>query len=251
MTEDRAAKFERFCARYEVTGATAKDLAAVLDYNVVFVFDDSGSMNNPVAGASVTDTRTRWDELKETARVCIDFGTCLDTNGVDVFFLNRSGRTGVRDLADVDVMFVPEPAGGTPIVATLDRIVRHPALNPEERRLLIVLFTDGVPTTTGGRVDVDGLRQWLKTRHRNVAVSIVACSDEPADVSYLNTLDGMPGVDVTDDFRKEQAEALRAGRPRYTLGDHYVKAILGPLDKRYDAQDGSGETDCCVSCAVS
>ena len=66
----------------------------LLSYKIVFVFDDSGSMNttlndSPLNNANSLFKATRWDELKYFAEISIEIASVFNENGCDIYFLNR------------------------------------------------------------------------------------------------------------------------------------------------------------------
>ena len=70
-------------------------------------------------------------------------------------------------------------------------------------------------------------------------IQIMACTDDEVEMAWLNLLDcELPGVDVTDDYYAELQEVMRAGRVRkFTRGDWCLKAMLGPVLRRFDNLD--------------
>lgn len=100
----------------------------------------------------------------------------------------------------------------------------------------------------------------IKKRDANlIFVSILACSDNDAEIGYLNQLDkSVPHLDVRfsfvfavflicffskvlDDFRSEKKEVSRKNADfgeAYTLGDHVARYFLGSIFAKYDAIDG-------------
>ncbi|CAF4228861.1 unnamed protein product, partial [Adineta steineri] len=78
--------------KYKILPEMANHLRGLRDYEIVIVCDDSGSMKT-----EVDDTeRTRWDELREFVKIVLDIGVRYDSNGVDIYFLNREKLLGVK-----------------------------------------------------------------------------------------------------------------------------------------------------------
>ncbi len=71
------------------------------------------------------------------------------------------------------------PSGPTPIVPVLRQILQDKKKEIEERKLLILLATDGAPTDDQGHVKVDELRRVLKYERiptDRIPVTIIACT---------------------------------------------------------------------------
>ena len=90
-------QFERLQAildRFEVSIAEAHELAILLDYDIVIICDDSGSMrfsslpDGHEGGKNEKVPPSRWDELQSSVRFIVELGSCFNSNGVDVFFLH-------------------------------------------------------------------------------------------------------------------------------------------------------------------
>ncbi len=84
--------------------------------HIVFVCDDSGSMNTRENGHS------RWDELKQTVNMVFDIASVYDPVGMDIHFLNRPTFFGVKDINIVSKCFQSNPSGCTPLITKLNEI---------------------------------------------------------------------------------------------------------------------------------
>lgn len=165
-------------------------------------------------------------------------------------FLNRPGFSNVTSAAQVAHAFAAPPAGVTPLAFAVGSILREKAATLVEKKLLLVIATDGQPTNSAGQVDISEFTRVISGRPQNVFVSILACTDDAACVGYLNCLDKTcPGVDVCDDFASERREILAAQGSQYSFsfGDYMAKALLGPIDPWFDSLD---EKKSCAACAV-
>lgn len=67
----------------------------------------------------------------------------MDSNGVDVYFLNREPMLNVTDGRSVRQAFNMPPQGLTPLVPALRRILASKRNLTYEKRLLILIATDG------------------------------------------------------------------------------------------------------------
>ena len=98
-----------------------------------------------------------------------------------------------------------------------------------ERKLLIILATDGEPTDSSGRVNIIQFEQLLASRPPIVFTNIICCSDDESSIGYLNRLDTqLPRLDVVDDFKSERIEVKRAkgGHFSFTFGDYVCKSLI-------------------------
>ena len=94
------------------------------------------------------------DELKQTVSIVVDLASVFDPDGVDIYFLNREPIFHVRNSEELVPVFAIPPSGPTPIVPVLRRVLRDKQHEIEERKLLILLATDGVPTDNQGHRDI-------------------------------------------------------------------------------------------------
>ena len=199
----------------------------------MLLIDDSGSMN-----AFTSPGKTRWNEVQEYCNLVVNLAATLDSDGIDVLFLNRPGFTHITNSAQIAPAFVRPPGGFTPLAISVSRILQEKARS--EKKILLIIATDGEPTTPTGVVDIPGFTRVLRERNANVFVSIIACTDDESSVGYLNKLDSdIPRLDVTDDYVSERREVLAAQGPSYqfSFGDYVVKSLLGSIDPMFDALD--------------
>jgi hypothetical protein len=208
-----------------------QDLMSLDRFDIVMVLDDSGSMN-----ATAGDGKTRWQELKEVTKIAVNIGCSLDDSGIDLIFLNRNESKpicGVRSWKDAEKLFKDPPRGTTPLTGAL----KNAYALQKDRPLIVCVATDGVPNNMGGFVTQ------LKSRDpTKVFVSILACSDNDAEIGYLNKLDRDVGsLDVLDDYKSEKKEIGRKNKmfaEQYSLADHVARYFLGSVYAKYDKLDG-------------
>lgn len=85
-------RFKECINKHNICGFFAKRLHTLKDFKIVFILDDSGSMNE-VLGESPLNSgmykATRWDELQEFIKISIEIANILTPTGCDVHFLNR------------------------------------------------------------------------------------------------------------------------------------------------------------------
>lgn len=250
----RLAKLREICGRHEIRPDFANKLRQLEEYEIVALFDDSGSMGTQVKRQGFQDPfapiPTRWSEAQLHASITVDLAACLDPDGIDIRFLNRQGFSRVATSAQVGGAFAYPPNGYTPLVRAVKGIFEEKAVVIRERKLLLIILTDGQPTDDRGNPQLAEFMHLISNRPKNTFVSIVACTDDEASVGYLNKLDrAVPGIDVVDDYDSERKEVLKkqGSAFRFSFGDYVVKTLLGAIDPQMDALDekkiGGG---CCV-----
>lgn len=243
LDDYRLARFRELAGRYEIRPDFCTKLRQLEGYEIVIVCDDSGSMANildQTPGDPFGKKYSRWDELKHYVSIVTDIAGILDQNGLDIYFLNRPCMAGITHSAQILPFFQDPPAGYTPIPRILNQILRDKTDILREKKMLILIATDGQPTTDDGRDATQEFFQTLKTRSPNVYVSIIACTDDMSSMNYLNEIDRIiPSVDVNDDYLSEKKEVQTAQGPAYafSFGDYVVKTLLGPIDPVFDALD--------------
>ena len=212
----RMGRLSQLAARYEIRPDFVARLRQLEQYEIVMVLDDSGSMNTPVANA-VAGTNpyarqsTRWDELRHYASIVVDLGAALDPSGVDLYFLNRPPIFNVSAFEQVQHAFTPPPAGFTPLSRVTRGVLTSLAPALAEKRVLLVIATDGQPTDDVGTTRIAEFVNVLKQRNPNVLVSLLACTDDESQGSWINAVDAtVPGVDSCDDYASERREVQRS-----------------------------------------
>lgn len=147
----------------------------------------------------------------------------------------------VRSPEDLLPHMASAPNGYTPLSRVLGTVLNNNSPSfLGEKRLLVIIVTDGEPTDDNGKADISGFKQCLKSRAKTVHTTIVSCTDEDDTMSYLNNWDrALPRLDVVDDYRSEKNEILRVqGKHfRFTFGDYVVKSLLGSIDPSLDDLD--------------
>lgn len=231
------AALNEVCLELEIQKKMAERLRKLQDYEIVIVCDDSSSMMTKIDG---TD-RTRWDELCSIVKTVLKIGVIFDTNGVDIYFLNRESFLKVKDPKVVDQAFKTPPSGYAPMVSVLKQIFESSlARRGRDKKLLVLVATDGEPTDDDGNPDIPELERTMREVRRidTTYVSFLLCTDEPACVEYLSEWDRtMENVDITDDFYTERKiiRQYRGTDYHFSYGDYIVKALVGAIDSEIDA----------------
>jgi hypothetical protein len=249
-------EFTAFVREYEISNEYAIKLRQLEGYDIVFICDDSGSMKTKVTTPNTKKfdevMTTRWDEMKNIVSVVTKLGIILDDDGVDLYFLNREPVFGVTSQEQIDVMFAVPPSGYTPILKTLKQVIKDKAHALAEKKLLIIIATDGEPTDENGKnEDSRGVQETQKlydfldtgrNPKNKIHTTILACTDDDAIMEYLENWDStLMNFDLVDDYYSERnriQEAQGKGY-RFSFGDYVVKILLGSIDKTLDSLDGS------------
>jgi len=232
--------FAYYFQKYQISPYYRNDLMTLSQFDIIMVLDDSGSMG------TATDVGSRWGELKAMAAAVIDLGVLLDSDGIDVMFLNRGVRRGVRSMNDVQDLFSRPPSGCTPLSKRVREAMALPRQSPQ-KPILMLIATDGVPDTGEryGHPDYDSVDIFRSVLEKErdptrVFVSIIKCSDRDNETGYLDKMDReLINLDVIDDYASERNEVL-AKQPRgftYTPGDNIARFLLGSIYPKYDNMD--------------
>ncbi|CAF4189583.1 unnamed protein product [Rotaria sordida] len=91
--------------------------------------------------------------------IYINILSSFDPNDIDIFFLNCQRMRNVRHTEQLIPVFAIPPAGSTPIVRMLRQVLQEKQVEIQERKLLILIATDGVPTDDGGQQHIK--RVWM------------------------------------------------------------------------------------------
>ncbi len=145
--------------RHEINLDYAQRLQLLQGYKIVFIFDDSGSMNTPLVESPLNKPDTllkasRWDELQYFAKISVEIASLFDPEGCSIYFLNRkpSPVHNVCNESQVIPLFRSKPKGFTPLPRVLDTVLEDISRFVYEKKLLIVIATDGEPTDDKGKV---------------------------------------------------------------------------------------------------
>eukprot|EP01060_Flectonema_neradi_P004145 TRINITY_DN12721_c0_g1_i1.p1 TRINITY_DN12721_c0_g1~~TRINITY_DN12721_c0_g1_i1.p1 ORF type:complete len:298 (+),score=50.10 TRINITY_DN12721_c0_g1_i1:70-963(+) len=236
--EEKLRKLQGVLDKYKITITDKNELMALLEYDIVFVCDDSGSMNMQDRGMN----NSRWQELRQTVATLVELACYLDPDGVDVHFLNRPGIFGITsaDHPDLLASFSKSPMGSTPLCEAIEQKIIPKYESTQGDKILLVIATDGEPN--GGSARFKSLMEDLLYKRRTsktYKIQIMACTNNESEIAWLNKFDKQfDSVDVTDDFGSERVEVLRGGRvTSFNKADYIVKALLGPVCKRFDNLD--------------
>ena len=241
----KSEKIQNLISSYEIDPLFSEKLCILEQYDIVCIIDDSGSMNTPLNDGTHT---TRWDELKSVVNIVIRISTIFDDDGIDIHFLNRNCYKKIKSFEQISHILNNKPSGLTPLNNKLSEVLEE--YDNSSKPVLIVIATDGVPTNVFGHPDLDNFKQTLINKdHSKFYVSFLACSDQEADIGYLNKLDKkIPNIDTLDDYQSELKEVLHAqGKKfKYTFGDHVTRLLLGPICSELDKLDEKRHKKICA-----
>jgi len=248
--EARLKKFKDIITKYNINYDFAFRLRAIEGFEIVMILDDSSSMYTPNIDQNQKNTSpysrlpTRWDELKHVVSIIVDLASTLDPDGIDIYFLNRSPLLHVNDSSKLNETFSRLPNGPTPIARVLYEVLIKKRLQTNDRKLLILIATDGLPTDDNGQNDLKRLENVLRNERYpsmdRIYVTFIACTNDLQSVGYLNEFDKkIPYVDVLDDYQSERAEilAVQGKNFPFSYGDYVVKILMGSIDRWFDDLD--------------
>jgi len=72
----------------------------------------------------------------------------MDSNGVDIYFLNREPALNVTNVQNIRHIFNNPPQGLTPLVPAIRRILAAKRSQAFEKKLLILIATDGYDSSS-------------------------------------------------------------------------------------------------------
>ena len=255
--------FNQIIRKYKISEIFSTKLRLLNGFKIVFIFDDSTSMSTYLDDSPLNFTKgnlskaRRWDELQYYSNISIEIATLFNPNGCDVYFLNRGIVKNVKTSRDLRSHFQDLPQGYTPMRNTFNAVLRDNHQIATEKKLLVVILTDGEPTDFNGKkTEVSEFKQCLLERQpiNNIFVTIVACTDDDSSIKYLDKWDReIKNLDVVDDFRNERDQIQKANGNQFlfSYGDYVVKSLVGSIDPELDNLDETNDTINLISIANS
>ncbi|CAF1062831.1 unnamed protein product [Rotaria sordida] len=229
---------------YEIRKNDVQRLRKLKNFEIVILCDDSGTMTNFVDGT----TRTRWDELRMFVRLVVEIGTIFDSNGINIHFLNRQNSYRITNPKDVERLFKIPPRGYTPLARVLRNILQSHVQHQQNKKLLIFIATDGIPTDDDGNPNLPEFKHVMEHERQvdNTHVMFLICTDDSETVSYLRQWDAeMVNVDVTDDYQtqKKMIREIHGANYPFSYADYVVKVLVGAIDPDIDRSDDLPDED--------
>lgn len=245
----------------------------------IFLLDNSGStasydgkyLDTVSGGGPQWTACSRWDEIR---RMAIDQAQWNATTGVPCEFILLNSPSGQAfttfregiDLATVDphrgdmpaqlaslsdMLQNTRPMGATPLAARIQQIesriqTAHNGLVGQGRRIVVVVATDGLPTSTSSNIPSQTAQGEVVTVLRQISMQLPVfivvrlCTDETNVVEFYNRVDEeeeLP-LEVIDDMTSEADEAWRMsnGWLTYTPAIHTIREG-GTFVKFFDLLD--------------
>ena len=248
VSQSREEIFRAIVQKYEIGQEYSNKLQMLTGFKVVFIFDDSGSMSaqledSPLNNKGSLIKVTRWDELQYYSSISLEIATLFSPQGCDIYFLNRGVVRNVTHANQLLFKFQNPPSGFTPLRDTFNAVLNDNLEAVREKKLLVMILTDGEPTDAHGRKsEVKEFKMSLKHRKpiENIFVTIVACTDDDNSIEYLDKWDReIRNLDVVDDYRseREQVKKAKGNRCVFSYGDYVVKSLIGSIDPKLDRSD--------------
>ena len=237
---DAMDRYRNVVERYGISMFFALKMRELDGYKICVICDDSGSMQLPVTKPNepFAKSDSRWDEAKKSLKIIVDIASVFDSEGIDIYYLNRQPILNVTSSEELcgNRQFNKTPNGSTPLGETIQKVLSDKKHILSERKMLLIIFTDGEPTNMSLFNSVLTNRKPID----NVFVTIVACTDDDDAVGYLNDLDKkIRNLDTCDDYLSELVEIQKVqGRSfSFTFGDYITKILLGSVNKTMDSLD--------------
>jgi hypothetical protein len=236
----------------------------------VVIIDNSESMSQCIAfNATHLDASQcvggivrRYDELKDFLKTALPILAIDSPDGVDVYWLNtpknmssRSGamvvgrsislpdgftsiyhRTNVHSFSDIEPEMNAAPVGGTPLLGALQLVIDKYCRM--ELPMHCICCLDGEPDNgSQGKVMCRSAILRRPNPSRNI-INFKVCTDKDSEVAWLNNLDKYPGIDISDDYKTEYEEVMRAGKvSAFSYADYIVKGCIGAASPFIDGLD--------------
>jgi hypothetical protein len=226
ISSKRKRKLDKVLDNYDINITKRDKIYRLAKFDIVLVIDDSKSMKSLVEVG-----KTRWQEAMEYAKPIIEIGSAIDSDGIDIIFLNGREKTGVTKYSSS--LFPKKMTRGTP----LGKATRTAFKKKNDKPLLVIVLTDGSPSD----MTDDEYRELI--RHRdgaNIFMTFVACTNNRKKIKYLNKIDVEDcTLDVVDDYHNEYKEVIdiQGKNFDYSFEDHIIRLLLGPVYPEFDKLD--------------
>ncbi|KAK6987960.1 hypothetical protein R3P38DRAFT_2661192 [Favolaschia claudopus] len=222
-------------------------------YDTVILVDDSQSMTHCGSTRGVS----RWCEARQALQTLAEIAHKYDEDGIDIHFLNaKHSATNIRSSSQIHEVFDQvKPSGMTPTGDRLDKLLKpyltkletadiQPDGTPIDRqtgkeikRINYIVITDGVPTDDPKNPIVDAATRLKAIRNLSMVqlgIQFVQIGNDEEATRSLKMLD--------DDLSKESGIWDIVDTTPYSelspvTGDGLVKALLGGINRRVDAQN--------------
>ncbi|PHH91928.1 hypothetical protein CDD83_9713 [Cordyceps sp. RAO-2017] len=225
-------------------------------FDTVLLIDDSSSMLG-----------RRWREVQTALQRLAPVCTSHDDDGVDLYFMNHlaasgtppegkaaTGYYGLTDARQVEELFgAVRPGGPTPTRRRLEDILDPYMAQLEAARasasavkpLNLIVLTDGMPGPARAAGDNPHLPEpavvgyarrldALQASAWQLGIQFIQVGDDPAATRALDDLDRLPRRHRIRDI-VDTTKPCSAAAPAALTADFILKAVLGGVDRRLDA----------------
>ncbi|KAF9651713.1 hypothetical protein BDM02DRAFT_3184229 [Thelephora ganbajun] len=217
---------------HKPTAPSEDVLKQLVDYDVVILMDDSGSMRG-----------SRWRQAVSVMKGVVKKAIEYDEDGIGIQFLNNNQRKIVKSVEEVERLFEGvQPRCSTPLGRRLGDICNGylrslKSAKRKPKRCLIVAITDGVPTdeqqvyaaikNTANELDR------LGAPLTQLGIQFVQIGNDGGAAAFLKELDddlkgtteGKVGRDIVDTVPYHGAELT---------SEELVKILIGAINRKVD-----------------
>jgi hypothetical protein len=192
-----------FNDKFKLSLWTQTMMYTLIEKQIVFVLDDSGSMATPVDVPQEEGSRiriTRWRELEGSVIDAFSLIIGLCSNGVDMHFLNRKPILSVKNIEQIKQAFRIPPSGSTPLFATLKKIKNLYNSN----QVSITVWTDGEPDPDDKKMACEVFNLYYPNKKcEDYGICIVLCTDDDKVVDLYSFYDELYPLEVYDDYHSQ------------------------------------------------
>jgi len=230
--------------KYDIRTSLSQALYTLKEFDIVFICDDSGSMDTPCESIDSSGNvirQTRWKEAEKITTTITDFSLALDGDGLDLYFFSQPNHLKVTSVEQVKQIFRRTPNCGTPIVKTLRQVYNE--FKARDKDTLVIIITDGEPS---GGVDetfqnlTNVINEMIGCAHPKFRISTVLVTDNDNVIGPYNQIDKkFDCFDVSDDYMSELSEIKKVQGQHFDFqfGDYVCKILLSPVCKELDHLD--------------
>jgi len=229
-----------FNEKFKISLWTQTMMYTLIEKQIVFVLDDSGSMSTPVdvpqeKGSVIRISR--WNELEGSVIDAFTLIIGLCPNGVDMHFLNREPILSVKSIEQIKNAFRIQPNGSTPLFATLKKIKNL----YEGKQVSITVWTDGVPDPDDKKMAYEVFDLYYPNKKcEDYGICIVLCTDDDKVVNLYSSYDEKYPLEVYDDYHS-QMTAINKVQNKHKLkipinrGMYFALIFLAPWCENLDS----------------
>lgn len=252
-------------AKYEVPIGLVNKLLALTEYDLNFIIDDSGSMNDlsdvlmQQASPQVRQARdpynkrsndrlTRWEEAEDRLHILLDMLAYLPIDKIKLSFFNNSnynnelnhkGKTPEQFAEEshrlITRLFNLRPNGRTPLYKNLAEAFRA------KGNTMHYVFTDGEPSDAS----IQEVKELIKQRPnpKMNPLTFISCTNNDDECDWMKQIEEeAPFTSELDDFISERREVLKDQGSAFPFTKGFwlismLAASINPYD--LDAMDES------------